>query len=441
MNRLLNRTLIYYSLFAIIILALSSPFFYWTIEKLYVEDVDEDIMLRKQEFISKNSASLTINDIAAWNRFNRDTRILPDTISTKPKNKIIQEVFYDEMTPEWEPYRVLYTDVNIEHQRYVLMIRLNLIESEDLIKTLTLVYCGIVFVLLIVIFFVTRFISNRLWQPFYDTIDKIKQFNIEQQLIPVFIPTSIKEFRELNKGLVKLINDNLKAYQSQKEFTENAAHELQTPLAVFQSKLDMLLQDPSLNVNQAKILQSLYEAASRLSRVNKNLLLLAKIENNQFTSWEEVDIRNLINEVLPYFSSQALSRNLTICADIDAASALNACKPLVEIMINNLILNAIGHNRINGSIVIKASAKELIISNTGEQQKLNAESMFKRFVKFSKSTSSSGLGLSIIKQICLRHNWQIHYQYKEDKHNFTVIFLSRIYPKSDDRFVKSSNLT
>ena len=422
MNRLLNRTLIYYSLFSTLILALSIPFFYWMIEKLYVEDVDESIMLRKREFLAKNSSFLTINDITAWNRFNRDTRILPDTVITKPKDRIIQEIFYDEMMPEWEPYRVLYTNVDIGQQQYVLMIRLNLVESEDLIKTLTWVYCGLVFALLIIIFFLTRFISNRLWHPFYDTIDKIKEFNIEQHPLPVFRSTPIVEFRQLNKGLNKLIRENLKAYQGQKEFTENAAHELQTPLAVFQSKLDMLLQEPSLNKNQAEILQSLYEAASRLSRVNKNLLLLAKIENNQYTSLEDVNVKCLINEVLPYFSGQALSRNLTICTDINEAPTLHACKPLVEIMINNLILNAIGHNSMNGSIAIKASAKQLIISNTGEQQKLNSESLFKRFAKFSKSSSSSGLGLSIVKQICQRQNWQIHYQYKEDKHNFTVTF-------------------
>lgn len=422
MNRLLNRTLIYYTLFATFILVLSSPFFYWLIEKLYLEDVDEAIVLRKREFLAKNRATLTINNIADWNRFNRDTRILPDTVTSKPKDHIIQEVFYDEMTPEWEPYRVLYTNVYIGPQRYVLMIRLNLIESEDLIRTLAWLYFGVVFALLIVIFFVTRFISNRLWQPFYDTIDKIRQFNIEQHLLPVFVATPIKEFRELNKGLTKLIKDNLKAYQNQKEFTENAAHELQTPLAVFQSKLDMLLQEPTLNPNQAEILQSLYEAASRLSKVNKNLLLLAKIENNQYASSETVNVGNLIEDVLPHFYRQALSRNLTISADIKDAPILNGSRPLVEIMINNLILNAITHNRMNGSIAIKATAKELVISNTGEAQKLNPDNLFKRFAKSSKSISGSGLGLSIIKQICQRHNWQIHYQYKDDQHTFIVVF-------------------
>lgn len=422
MNGLLNKTLLYYTLFATFILLLSSPFFYLMMEKLYIDDVDEAILLRKKEFLLKSEANLKTTDIAVWNRFNRDTRILPDTIPVQEKERIIQKLFYDEITPEWEPYRVLYTNVRIQGNPYILMIRLNLVESEDLIRTLTWLYFGVLFTLLIVIFFVTRFISNRLWKPFYDTLKKIRQFNIEQHTAPVFNSTRVKEFRQLNKGLIKLINDNLKAYQSQKEFTGNAAHELQTPLAVFSSKLDLLLQDTSLNDNQAAILNSLYEAVSRLSRVNKNLLLLAKIENNQYATLDQVNIKAVIEEVLPYFTEQAVSRNLTIETDIEDAPVLNTSKPLAEIMINNLILNAIAHNRINGSISIKATNNRLSICNTSEQQELNTESLFKRFGKISRGSNSSGLGLAIIKQICQLHGWEVKYNYKSDKHCFTVTF-------------------
>ncbi len=422
MNKLLNRTLLYYTVFASIILLLSSPLFYFMMEKLYIDDVDEAIMLRKREFLLKSRATLQTSDMKVWNRFNRDIRILADTISTKPKDKIIQEVFYDEMTPEWEPYRVLYTDVAIHKQRYVLMIRLNLVESQDLIRTLTWLYCFVLFTLLIVIFFVTRFISSRLWKPFHDTLDRIRQFNIEQHTLPDFTMTPIVEFRQLNKGLSELIKNNLKAYQNQKEFTENAAHELQTPLAVFQSKLDMLLQEPSLNNSQAIILQSLYDASSRLSRVNKNLLLLAKIENNQYTLWEQVDTGSLIKDVLPYFSEQALSRNLNIDDNINDAPVVNAAKSLAEIMINNLILNAITHNRMNGSISIKATEKEITICNTSDQPPLNTENLFKRFGKISRASHNSGLGLAIIKQICQLHNWKVSYQYHLGRHCFSIIF-------------------
>ena len=152
MNRLLNKTLLYYTFFATIILLLSAPFFYLMMERLYTDDVDEAIFLRKKEFEINNQQTLHITDIAVWNKFNRDIRILPDTVVSKPKDSILQQNIYDALVPEWEPYRVLYTNVKIEGQPFVLMIQLNLVESEDLIKTIIWLYLGILFALLLVIF-------------------------------------------------------------------------------------------------------------------------------------------------------------------------------------------------------------------------------------------------------------------------------------------------
>jgi signal transduction histidine kinase len=423
MNKLLNRTLLYYLVLSTVVLALSGPGFYWLIEKLYLDDVDETIILHKDEFVKKSLPSIKLSDIPLWNRFNRDIHIYREAeVENKPKDKITREIFFDEVAPEYEPYHVLYKPVSIKGQRFILMVRVNLVESEDLMATLTWLYIGILFLLLLANFYFTRLISNRLWQPFYHTLDEIEKFNIEQQTVPQLSESVIEEFKKLNTAISKLINDNVQAYRIQKEFTENASHELQTPLAVFQSKLDMLLQEPALNKNQAAILQSLYEAASRLSRMNKNLLLLAKIENNQYSTFEPVNLGSLVNEVLPYFREQSLSRNLQISTDITNMPVLQASKPLVEILVNNLILNAISHNHTNGHINIQSSTKSLSIGNTSDQPALDADSLFKRFSKFSKSTSSSGLGLSIIQQICSYYHWHVKYCYKNDMHWFIISF-------------------
>ena len=306
MNKLLNRTLSYYLVLSTIVLALSGPGFYWLIEKLYLDDVDEAIILHKDEFLKNNMFNLSLNDIFQWNRFNRDIHIYnPAEVAQKPKGRIIREIFFDALSPEYEPYHVLYQTIEIKGRPFVLMVRLNLVESEDLMLTLTWLYIAILFLLLIANFIVTNLISNKLWKPFYNTLEQVERFNLEFSNILKFSTSSIREFTKLNRALSKLIDDNVKAYRIQKEFTENASHELQTPLAVFQSKLDMLLQEPELNQNQAAILLSLYEAASRLSRTNKNLLLLAKIENNQYQEFEQIKLEKLVNEALPYFKEQA----------------------------------------------------------------------------------------------------------------------------------------
>jgi signal transduction histidine kinase len=422
MNRLLNKTLLYYSLLATIILLLSAPFIYWTMEKLYREDVDEAILLRRDEFELNNRNDLRIEDIPIWNKFNRDTRILPDTLSTIPKDSIIQQIFYDALVPEWEPYRVLYKNVKIEGEPYVLMIRLNLVESDDLIRTIVWIYIGILFALLLVIFFITLFISNRLWKPFYDTLQKIESFNIEQTKPPRFIKSRISEFQQLNDKLTKLIQHIISSYISQKNFTQNASHELQTPLAVLQSKLDLLLQDNSLKEGQVDILNSLYESASRLNRLNKNLLLLAKIENNQFPGTTIFDINNIINEVLPYFSEQALSRKLIIEIKSQCSLILSANRTLTEVLINNLFMNAIRHNQESGKITVEIKEKIFLISNTGSGTMLDSAGIFEPFTKKSTDPRSSGLGLAIVKEICDRNGWTIQYQYDSNLHIFTIIF-------------------
>lgn len=423
MNRLLNRTLLYYTFFAVVILLISAPFVYWLMEKLYTDDVDEAIMLRKKEFEVNNLHTLHIADISVWNRFNRDIRILPDTVVSKPKDSIIQEVFFDALVPEWEPYRVLYTREFIEGQPEILMIQLNLVESDDLITMLARIYFGILLALLVVIFFATRFISNRLWKPFYDTLQKIEAFNIEKHTVPAFSKTRIQEFCQLNAGLEKLINGTMLSYKIQKRFTENASHELQTPLALFQSKLDLLLQETDLSPEQARLIQSLYEASARLCRVNKNLLLLAKIENNQFIDLQPVSLSATIKEVLPYFKEQAEAKRLSLFTNIDSAkTVLEANKGLVEMVINNLLLNAIRHNCQNGTIRITIEGGVLNISNTGSESPLNRDFLFQRFSKLADQPQSNGLGLAIVKEICDRYNWKINYIWVNKMHNFYISF-------------------
>lgn len=422
MNRLLNKTLLYYSFFATVILLLSAPFIYWTMEKLYRDDVDEAILLRRDEFETNNRKSLQISDISVWNKFNRDTRILPDTVKSSPKDSIIQQVFYDALVPEWEPYRVLYKDVTIEGKPFVLMIRLNLVESDDLIRTIVWIYIGILFVLLLVIFFITLFVSNRLWKPFYDTLSEMERFNIELHSVPEFSETKVTEFSQLNNRLTKLIQQSLQSYVTQKAFTQNASHELQTPLAIFQSKLDLLLQDNSLRKDQVIILHSLYESVSRLTRINKNLLLLAKIENKQFAEVSSFTLNDIVKEVIPYFTEQAENKRLSIEMDLRSVVSLNANKVLAEIMINNLFLNAIRHNVENGKIILTLEANCFTIANTGSEKALDGKTLFERFRKNSTDVRSSGLGLAIAKEICDRNHWAINYHFDVPFHIFTVVF-------------------
>ncbi|GHS93592.1 hypothetical protein FACS1894207_0250 [Bacteroidia bacterium] len=267
----------------------------------------------------------------------------------------------------------------------------------------------------------TRLIYKRLWNPFFQTLSQIEQFNIKNNEMPQFPQTGIKEFVQLNKALEKLAENNMNAYKIQKEFTENASHEMQTPLAVFQSKLDILIQQPDLTEEHLSIIQSLYDTTSRLSRINKNLLLLAKIDNLQFVETQTINVTEVITESLSFLTEQAAGKNICIESDIIRDSCwVEANRTLTESLVNNLITNAIRHNTANGHIVVAFDGNRLTVANTGVNHPLDEKMLFRRFGRMTEKTKGSGLGLAIVQQICALNKWQIHYGFNQGMHSFRV---------------------
>lgn len=293
--------------------------------------------------------------------------------------------------------------------------------ERDLMVGITLQFLLIAGVLSLSLIVMMRIISKRLWIPFDNTLQCIERFTLEGETPPRFLSSRIKEFERLNVSLTRLIDNNLKSYKTQKEFTENASHELQTPLAVFRSKLDLLLQQPDLTEEQAKIVASLYEVSSRLSRLNKSLLLLAKIENRQYKQEKQIDIAETLREILPLL--EKLTEDITVIPEISSSPVIiPANNILLESMINNLIINAVRHNMPKGEIRIFLEKKQLTVSNTSAEKELNADLLFQRFYRPSEKVRGNGLGLAIVKAICDYHGWKIAYEYKTNIHYFIVNF-------------------
>ena len=293
--------------------------------------------------------------------------------------------------------------------------------EEDILHGIMIQFALIVTVLGVAIVLTMRFISGRLWQPFDKTLEAIEHFKLENGVCPQLAESDTKEFVRLNIALQRLMTDSLHSYRLQKEFTENASHELQTPLAVFQSKLDLLLQQPELTERQAAIIQDLYQMNSRLSRLNRNLLLLAKMENNQFSRTESVDVITVIKDLQPYLES--LSGGLILKQNFSTASLpIKANRSLLESMVNNLVVNAVRHNKTSGEITVSLSDNRLMVSNTSDDAALDADQIFNRFYRPSEKTTGNGLGLAIVKAVCDYHGWKILYAYADGKHQFVVIF-------------------
>ena len=292
--------------------------------------------------------------------------------------------------------------------------------EEDIMHGIMIQFGVITLVLAIALILTMRFISHRLWHPFDETLRQIEGFCLEDGALPVLPESSVKEFARLNHTLTALMRNSLASYRTQKEFTENASHELQTPLAVFQSKLDLLLQQPNLSQRQTEIIQGLYENVTRLTRLNRNLLLLAKIDNRQYEQMETINLDDFLNGQLS--SLESLTGNITLYKDFQTTLTIRANRTLLESLVNNLVVNAVRHNHPQGEIGLTQTNSQLIVANTSDEPPLDEKLVFNRFYRTSEKTAGNGLGLAIVKAVCEYHGWKVNYLYSKGKHCFVINF-------------------
>ncbi|MBC7887518.1 MAG: HAMP domain-containing histidine kinase [Ferruginibacter sp.] len=424
--KLLNKTLKPFALYSMLVLALSVPVYFFVINFIWKRELDKHHQVIRKE-IEKEINALHLEDsslaqmLEVWNKVQPRTRLTPAPGTHKIKDSIYTTIRYDVHEEEIEQFRGAVTTIIINKKPYHLLVETNMEEFYETLIIIVLV--SILFFILLLTGFIilNRRLSVKLWKPFYDTIHRLKLFDLRGQDKISFQPSDIDEFEALNYELSKLIGKNIDAFRQQKEFTENASHELQTPLALLKSKVDLLLQDTSLTKEQSEKIASLDSPLARVSRINKNLLLLAKLENRQFTENETVRVSETLNQNIALLEEHFRAKNILITTNIEADFSINANQGLFEILVTNLLLNAIRHNPLNGKINIRLCNKILIISNSGLSA-LNSETLFKRFISSSKDMPSSGLGLAIVKEICNTHNWKIDYTFENYLHNFVIRF-------------------
>ena len=417
-EKLLHKTQKKYIIYAIIILIIISPLFYFISKEIYLNNADEALKLREFEFKQNIISNLKKSDIDLWNKFNTDIKIKP--ASKLSKETLFFTTYFDEIDQEAEVYREINTPIFIEGSPYTFTAKINMVESEDLMLSIALFFVILILLLLLGFFIINRKITLQLWKPFYDTLHQIEIFEVDKNKLPKLSKTNIEEFNNLNNSIQKLVERNNIIYKNQQEFVENAAHELQTPIAIFKAKIDTLIQNKDLTEEQAELVASIDDTIARLNRLNKNLLLLSKMDNTENYDKIGFSISKLINKQLSFFKEQASQKNIKIEISSMEDVWVEANISLTEILINNLLMNSIRHNSINGKITIVISTNRLIISNTGIDKALSKEKIFYRFSK--TDNAGNGLGLAIAKKIASINNWDISYNYSNKQHSFSITF-------------------
>ena len=414
--KLFQKTRRTYILYSLAIFIISSTIIYFTLKRLVSKKQDENL-LWDQKIIArkiKYDNPLPIFEVEDF----PSKASIKDTLYFK--DTLIYQVI--DNVEKYELYRQLTSVENLQGTTYKIITRSSVVRNQDFIIVITISVGVVVLLLIITVYFVNTTIMRSVWLPFYENLDVLKNFSVETNK-PIHLQESnIDEFQELNVSLIRLTSKIKSDFNNLKEFTENASHEMQTPLAIMQSKSEVLLQSENLTAEQASQIRVIYQSVQRLSKLNKTLLLLSKIENKQFKDLEPLKVNEIIENQLEIFDDFIENKNLTVHKKSTLEVEINANPMLFEMVVSNLISNAIKHNKDGGVIEILTTNLFISISNSGEPSKLASSSLFERFKKDSSATNSFGLGLAIVKKVCDNYNWKITHSYIEDQHNISIYF-------------------
>lgn len=348
-------------------------------------------------------------------------------INFEKTQKPIVQPFIDEVDAYYKykkrthDSRQLTYTMPINGQLYKVTITQPLEGMTHLTGIILIICIATVFFLFLGALSINKLIIIKLWKPFYQTIDEVAKFDVNYNNKLIFPESKIEEFNFMISILKSATNKATENYGILKEFTENASHEIQTPLAIIRSKLDLLVQHEGLSETESTSLRSAYGAIKKLSRLSKDLLLLTKIDNRQYDFKTNIDLKNKIEEKVNQFQELWQIDQIEINTSL-AESHINASPELIEILISNLLSNATKHNVPKGFIDVQLSLNNLKITNSGISKPLDRERLFKRFYKGSNQEGNNGLGLSIVWQICEASKIKAGYEYDYDynKHAFTL---------------------
>ena len=408
--RLHNYTLLYLSVAMFFIIGIWASIFYFQMLDEVYDSIDDNLSNYKILILKKAKTDSTILHKNDFDESNYAIKKISFSSASNIRDIYKDTLMYMENEDDLEPVRLLKTVFTPNHvDYYELKILSSMVEEDDLIEDLFYALVWLYVILLISIFIVNTFLLRKIWRPFYGLLNQLESFNLSSSN---FQPskTNVHEFKLLNNSVSDLLKKNIELYSSQKQFIENASHELQTPLAISINKLELLAEKNELTEPDPYMVASVIENLQRLTRLNKSLLLLSKIENKQYTEEEVVSISAICNRLVDDFSDLASFKTVSIEVIKHAEVSVKMNKDLADILLSNLIKNAVIHTTTDGYIKITIEENAITIENSGNQA-LDAQHIFKRFYKNSGEKNTTGLGLAIVKTIVDKYGFEITYSF------------------------------
>jgi signal transduction histidine kinase len=392
--------------------------YYFTIKIVAKSQLDQNLELQlreTQEFLN------TSDEYPQQFDPDKDHAIFyPVPATQKVTKRFFDTIYNNPATKKAEPGRAVEDALTGKDHKYRVIIMISRTGNFEFVKMISIITFLLSILMLSLQFVTSKYMFTNLWKSFSETLSEIKNLKLEEVHVFKKTQTTVAEFKELNDVVSEMSEKWKKSYFLLKNFSENASHEMMTPLAVITSKLDQLIQGENLTNEQMELISDIYFAVSRSSRLNQSLILLTNIENNLHPENELLNITAILTLKISQFEDLLKENKLTIVPDFYEVN-ITANKYLLDILLNNLLTNAIWHNINEGKIFVSLSDGKLIVANTGLEKELQDHSIFNRFHK-GRSSQGMGLGLALIKNICEHYSYDLSYTYQDNLHVFSIRF-------------------
>lgn len=409
------------SLALIVVLTVWAGFFYMAVVEEVNDEVDDTLEDYSEGLIIR---ALSGEDMPTASNGSNNQYYLYEVsesyAASHPQITYRDEMVFITEKSETEPARVLITIFRTEDERYMeLVVYTPTIEKLDLLRAILGWIIFLYVLLLLIILSINIWVFRKNMKPLYVLLKWLDSSQLGKKNEPLENTTKITEFRKLNAATMAFAERGEKLFEQQKTFIGNASREMQTPLAICRNRLEMLMEDETLTEHQLNELIKTHQTLENLTRMNRSLLLLCKIENGQFADTRSVCLNDILTHYLDDYKEVYAYRNITVTVTTDSSFCVEMNDSLVSVLVTNLLKNSFVHNIDGGFIYIKITANTFEISNTGEKP-LDRERIFERFYQGQKKEGSTGLGLALVDSICKANHLKIDYTYVENRHIFTI---------------------
>lgn len=418
--RLLNHSLGLLSLSILLILGIWGGIFYYAMMDEVLEGVDAALVHQKKSIIYHFEADQVTSDTEAVFINNSRIQEIPEAYAWAMRDYYTDTLIRSFSDNDLETFRMLTSAFKFDNKYYQVQVFTSTVEKDDLLEQLFLGMIWLYVFIILSVLLVHNLALRKIWTPFYTILEWMKGFRIDREDAAPMVKTRVKEFKELNEAVQNLVQYAAEAYQQQAQFIENAAHELQTPLAISLNRLELLMEEHNLNERAMQEIQRVIDSLSRLTRLNKTLLLLSRIENKQFKTQQPLSISTLVDKLFQDLSEIIQEKGLSLELDVQSDWTLNIHEDLAFILFSNLIRNAIQHNIPGGIIRVRIYTGAFLIENTGSMGAMTPDRIFQRFYKDNLQNGGLGLGLAIVKAIADYYRISLQYTYVNNLHRIQL---------------------